>query len=264
MWVCISGKMTFTIQNFEIFLFILVRVSAFVSTAPFFSQSNTPRRLKAFLAVFISVIVVQVSEFETVTYSGVIGFAIIVLKEAIVGLLVGFMARVCLYILEFSGKLIDMEIGFSMVQTLDPSTNIESSITGTLYSTLVMLMLMLTDMHHFILSAAIDSFRLVPIGEALFKPSLYLIMTDFITDYFVIAFRIILPVFCCILIVNVVLGILAKVAQQMNMFVIGMQLKILMGLSILVLVAGFIPVVSDFLFQEMKQLMSSIIQAVAP
>lgn len=201
---------------------------------------------------------------EEVSYSGAIGFAIVVIKEAIVGLLIGFMARVCLYILEFSGKMIDIEIGFSMVQTLDPSTNIEASITGTLYSTLVMLTLMLTNMHHFILSAAVDSFRLVPVGTALFRPNLYLVMADFITDYFVIAFRVILPVFCCILIVNVVLGILAKVAPQMNMFVIGMQLKILMGLVILALVAGFLPNVSEFLFQEMKQLMSAIIQAVTP
>ena len=216
------------------------------------------------LSFFFSLVAVNMLDFTSLSYQGIVGYASLVLQEGITGAIIGLASGFCLYILNFSGNMFDMEIGFSMVQTLDPSTNIESSITGTLYSTLVMLMLMLTDMHHFILSAAIDSFRLVPIGEALFKPSLYLIMTDFITDYFVIAFRIILPVFCCILIVNVVLGILAKVAQQMNMFVIGMQLKILMGLSILVLVAGFIPVVSDFLFQEMKQLMSSIIQAVAP
>ena len=109
-----------------------------------------------------------------------------------------------------------------------------------------------------------DSFRLVPIGESVFRPTLYMILSEFLSDYFVIAFRIILPVFCCILIVNVVLGILAKVAQQMNMFVIGMQLKIMMGLFIMFLTVSFLPTISNFLFEEMKSLLSSIITSLAP
>lgn len=256
--------MNFTVENIEYFLLILVRISAFAFSAPFFNQTNAPRKLKMFVSFFMSVIVFQVLDLRELAYVGVIGYAALVIKEAIVGVMIGLMANICTYILEFSGRLIDMEIGFAMVTTLNPATNMETSITGTLYSNVVMLMLIVTDMHHYIINACIASFTQVPLGEAVFESDLYLVMTHFISDYFVIAFRIILPVFCCILIVNVVLGILAKVASQMNMFVIGMQLKVMMGLAIMFMIAGLLPYVSSFIFDEMKTMMSTFIEAVRP
>lgn len=256
--------MNFTVENLEFFALILVRISGFAFTAPFFNQANAPRKLKFAVSLFMSVVIFQTISYEPLEYVGVIGFAILVAKEAIVGAMTGLMANICTYILEFSGRLIDMEIGFAMVSVLNPATNLETSITGTLYSNVVILMLIVTDMHHYIIQAAVDSFRQVPLGEAVFQPDIYQIMTHFITDYFVIAFRIILPVFCCILIVNVVLGILAKVASQLNMFVIGMQLKVMMGLAIMFLVAGLLSHVSGFIFDEMKKMISMFLEAVRP
>ena len=72
------------------------------------------------------------------------------------------------------------------------------------------------------------------------------------TDYIVIGFRIFLPVFGVMLLLNAVLGIMAKIAPQMNMFSVGMQLKILVGLSVLFLTIGMLPAISDFIFSEMK------------
>lgn len=72
-------------------------------------------------------------------------------------------------------------------------------------------------------------------------------MVDFIANYFIIAVRIVLPVFCCMLLINVVLGVLAKAAPQMNMFVVGMQIKVLAGLAILVIVIQSFPMVSDYI-----------------
>ncbi len=85
-------------------------------------------------------------------------------------------------------------------------------------------------------------------------------MSVYIADYFIIGFRIILPIFSCILVINIVLGILAKVAPQMNMFVIGMQLKVFVGLFLLFVVMGFLPSVSDFLFEEMQTLTKLFVQ----
>ena len=69
-----------------------------------------------------------------------------------------------------------------------------------------------------------------------------------------IGFRIALPVFATILLVNSILGILAKIAPQMNMFVIGLQLKVLAGLIILLAMAGMLPVISDFIFDQIKKM----------
>ena len=118
-------------------------------------------------------------------------------------------------------------------------------------------------MHYFVIDALYDSYKLIPIGGTQINPSLYQIFMKYITDYFVIGFRIILPVFACILVLNVVLGILAKVAPQMNMFVIGMQAKVFTGLFLLFILMSLFPGVVDFLFEEMQLLTKYFTQSMA-
>ena len=85
-----------------------------------------------------------------------------------------------------------------------------------------------------------------------------------IANYFIIAVRIVLPVFCCMLLINVVLGVLAKAAPQMNMFVVGMQIKVLAGLAVLVIVIQSFPMVSDYIFGEMKDVITQVIHLFTP
>ena len=89
-------------------------------------------------------------------------------------------------------------------------------------------------------------------------------MVTFIKDYFILGFRIVLPIFGATLMVNVVLGVLAKVAPQMNMFVIGMQLKVFVGLILLAIAAKYIPTVADLLYDEMKLMVNEVIKAMSP
>lgn len=255
--------MSFTVENLEFYLLIIMRMSAFVAVAPFFGTTNVPRKVKAGLSVFLGLMMASMVEYTPLEYVGTIGFAGLVIKEAVAGLLIGYMANLCSYILSFSGQLIDMEIGLSMVNVLDPVAKIQTTITGNFYSYMVMFMLMATNMHYYILSALFDSFKAVPVGKAVYHDSLYEIMLKFLVDYFIIGFRIILPIFAVTLLINIVLGIMAKVAPQMNMFVIGMQLKVMVGLFLLMLIVGTIPKVADFIFTEMKTMMNLIIRAMA-
>ena len=80
------------------------------------------------------------------------------------------------------------------------------------------------------------------------------------TDMFVIAFRIVLPVFACIMILNCILGIMAKVAPQMNMFAVGMQMKVMVGLTVLFITVTLLPGIADFIFTEMKRMIVSMIE----
>ena len=140
-------------------------------------------------------------------------------------------------------------------------TRSQVSITGNLYQYFVLLLLVVTDMHHFILRAMVDSYRVIPVNGQIFDwDSLLTSMVMFMTDMFVIAFRIMLPIFVCIMILNCILGIMAKVAPQMNMFAVGMQMKVLVGLLVLFLTISLLPGIADFIFREMKRMMVSIIE----
>lgn len=252
--------MTLTLENFELFFLILVRMSGFIYTAPLFSLRSVPVRVKAGFSIFISIILFYTIPLSATEYVGIIGFAILVIKEAIAGALMGLFSNIAYHILAFAGQIVDMEIGFSMINQLDPVTRIQTTITANLYGYLVLLLMVTTNLHHFFLKAVVDSYQLIGIGEVVFPPNMYRLMVRFIVDYFVIAMRIVLPVFAAILVVNTILGILAKVAPQMNMFVIGMQLKVLVGLLVIYLIIGLTPSVADYIFNEMMDLLRSIIE----
>lgn len=253
---------TFSLDTFEYFLMILVRVATFVYIAPFFGMTNTPNRVKVGFSAFVAIILFQVLQpKEALEYSGVIEFAIIVLKEGITGLLIGFAANICNSIIVFSGKVIDMEIGLAMANMYDPTTRTQSGLTGTMYNYFIMMLLIVTDMHHYILRALIDTYQIIPINGAVFDwQHLLGSMTMFMTDLMVIGFRIVLPVFACSMILSCILGIMAKVAPQMNMFAVGMQIKILLGLGIMFLTIVLLPSISNFIFTEMKRMIISVIE----
>ena len=256
--------MSFTVEYLEYIMLVFIRVASLVAVSPFFSSKEFTLKLKAYIALFLSIIVVNTLDYHSVQYNSVLGYCGLALTEAITGILIGMGSMLCLYILNFSGHMIDMEIGFSMVQEMDPTTNAASTVTSNLYSYVFMLFFLVSDMHYFIIDALYDSYQLIPIGGARFSGNLYTIIITYITDYFIIGFRIILPIFACILVINIVLGILAKIAPQMNMFVIGMQLKIMVGLFLVFITLQLFSGVSDFLFQEMQKMTQYFIQNMAP
>lgn len=243
---------TFSLDKLEYFLLILARVASFIFIAPFFSQSGVPQRIKLGLSVFLSIILFNVLPAQQFTYSGVLGYSTLVIKESIAGLLIGFSAFLCTMIVGFSGRIIDMEIGLAMAQQFDPTTKTQTSITGSLYSYLIMLIMLISDMHIFLINAIAESFSLIPVGGIRIGDTLFDSVIGFISDYFIIGFRIALPVFSAMLIMNCVLGIMAKVAPQMNMFSVGIQIKLLTGLLIMFATIRLIPVVANFISEIMK------------
>ncbi|RDU22418.1 flagellar biosynthetic protein FliR [Anaerosacchariphilus polymeriproducens] len=245
----------FSIETFEYFLVIFVRMATFVFIAPFFGMSNTPARVKVGFSLVVSIVLFQVLPVKELNYNTAIEYGVIVLKEGITGLLIGYAASICNSIVIFAGKIIDMDMGLSMATLFDPVTKEQTSITGNLYSYFVLMMLIVSNMHHYILRALVDSYQLIPVdGLNINVDKMYSNFSTFMIDFIVIGFRIALPVFACILIMNVILGILAKVAPQLNMFAVGIQMKIMVGLMVLFLTIGLLPSISNFIFEEIKKM----------
>ncbi|MCI9463264.1 MAG: flagellar biosynthetic protein FliR [Lachnospiraceae bacterium] len=252
---------TFTYADLEFFLLILVRVSCFVHIAPFFGMSNTPRRVKVGLSVFIAFLLYASLDHTEVIYSSVLGYAVIVIKEAVTGLLIGWGAQLCMTVASFAGSVADMEIGLSMVSLVDPLTRQNATFSGVFYQYMFSLFLIITGMYQYLLQALIDTFTLIPVSGAVFHAdALFSSMLRFMSDYIIIGFRICLPIFCVILLLNCVLGILAKVSPQMNMFAVGLQLKVLVGLSVMFITMRMLPGAADFIFTEMKAVIASFVE----
>ncbi len=253
----------FTFEDLEYFLLVFARISAFVFAAPFFSMANTPRRFRAGFSVIVSVLLFSVlTEHSVPAYSTVLGYSILVLKETATGLIIGLGANICMPIVHFAGKVADMEIGLSMVQLFDPITRNNTGFTGSMYQYTVTLIMLITNMHYFFLRAIVETFSLIPIGGAKFSSEkIMTTIIQFMTDFITISFRLCLPVVAAMLLLNAVLGVLAKTAPQINMFSVGIQIKILVGLSILFLTIGTIPSASEFIFKEMRIMVTAMVES---
>ncbi len=254
---------SFSLYDLEYFLLILTRVSCFVFIAPFFSMNNTPRHVRLVFSFFTALLLYEtITPAENaVTYQTVTGYAVIVVKEALVGLLLGYAPTICSTIISFAGAIVDMETGLAMATLWDPTTKAQTSITGVLYQYVLMLMMISTGMYRYLLGALADSFVLIPVNGAIFnKDSLLQSMMRFMGEYVIIGFRIALPVFCVMLLLNAILGIMAKVSPQLNMFAVGIQFKILVGLAVLLLCASMLPDAANFIFREMKDMMTAFVE----
>ena len=252
---------SFSIYDLEYFLLILARVSCFVFICPFFSMQNTPRRVRTALSIFISMMLYQaVTPAEAVVTGSVIEYAIVVIKESIAGLLIGFSVNICTTVFNFAGGIADMETGLRMVTLMDPATREQLSITGGIYNYTFSMILIASGMYRYLLGALADTYELIPVNHVNFNmQGLYETILVFLADYIMIGFRIILPIFATMMLLNAILGVMAKVSPQMNMFAVGIQLKVLTGLTILFLTVGMMPAACDMVFNEMKKMMVSFV-----
>jgi flagellar biosynthetic protein FliR len=255
-------NLSFSLSELEFFLLVFMRIASFVYSAPFFSTKGIPDNVKIGLSVFVAYIMYSFGpEHVCPEYGTVLGYCAIVLKEVAVGLLIGLAAQLCTSIVLFAGRIIDMETGLSMASVLDPTTNEQSSITGVLLQYGVMLILYTTGLHRYLLSALMETFTLIPIGQMKFNTAKILTsIITFMSEYVIIGFRICLPVFASITIMNIVLALLAKLAPQMNMFSVGIQLKLLAGLSVLVITVRMLPDISNFISTQIQQMVVAMVE----
>ena len=254
---------TINVSDLEYFLLVLTRISMFISVAPLYGQRGIPNRVKIGFSFFVAVLIYGTIPDKTpIDYNTVWGYAVIVLREGMTGLLIGFAANMATTIVAFAGRIIDMETGMSMANLVDPTTHQQESISGVLYQYVITLMLIITGLHRYLITALAQTFILIPINKAVFDSTKLLnSIITFLNDYIMLGFRICLPVFAVMLLLNAILGIMTKLAPQMNMFSVGMQLKVLVGLSTLFITAGMLPIVGDMISGEIKKMMVVFVNA---
>ncbi|MGN0437934.1 MAG: flagellar biosynthetic protein FliR [Lachnospiraceae bacterium] len=255
-------EQSFSIYHFEYFLIILARIMGAMAFAPIFGNMNVTRRVRLFLGVAVAFVIFMVYPYEPLGYTTFYGFTSILLQNLVVGLSIGFVSNITLSIISMAGQFIDRELGFSMVSNFDQNFNTETTVTAEFYNILVVIIMLSMNLHYFILSALSDSFQLIPIGHVkLDSGTIYDTMLQYIINYFVIALRISLPILISIMLLNVILGVLAKTAPQMSMFVIGIQLKIFLGFAVILVTLPFLGNVTRYIYEQMETIVMEILKA---
>lgn len=241
------------VQNHAaVFFLMFTRISGIFIASPFFGSLNIPKYIRVGTALFMAVAFFPVVDNLTQIRvpSTIFGYAGVVLVELFVGWLIGFVAFMVLAAINMAGKIMDLQIGFSMAQVMDPTSGQQSPLIGSFLYNLGIIVFLVTNGHHFLLSALVESFRAIPIMGMEANPLITDLMVNFTNGIFSTGVKIAMPVTFAILITNVSLGILARTMPQLNIFVVGIPLHITIGMFILGLMLPFYIMFLDVLFNE--------------
>ena len=213
----------------------LTRVLALVASAPVLSHRAIPLRAKIGIALAITLAIAPVV--SSPPLDGLLearGFVPLA-RNILVGLSLGFALRLVFVAVELAGQLIGLQIGLSFAAYFNPDSGESENAVSNFMAMLALLMFLAIDGHLMLLYALADSFRLFPAAAAGSVPIDPLTLVHAASDVFAIALTISLPILAVMLLVNVVLGVMARVAPQLNLFAVGFPLTILAGLAALVL-----------------------------
>ncbi|MBB6679400.1 flagellar type III secretion system protein FliR [Cohnella lubricantis] len=236
------------------FMLVLSRMTAFLVVAPVFSSRTFPRTLKIGFAFFLSLIVFLNVGFDTaVPTDGT--YIIALFKEILAGLLIGFAASLFFSIVQVSGSLMDMQMGLGVANIVDPMTGVSAPMLGNLKYMLQILVFLSINGHHYLLSAIMDSYKWLPLDNTLFADIASGSVTQFLSrtfaDTFLMALQISAPMVVAMFLIDLGLALLSRAAPQYQVFVIGIPIKILLGLAILLLLLPAFSALFQMIFDQM-------------
>lgn len=248
------------INSIPVFLLILVRVAAFFVTLPLFSYRTVPLPFKIGFSFFLAFIM-----FYTMDVSAVIideMFLFLLVKEALVGLLIGLIAFIILSAVQVAGGFIDFQMGFAIANVMDPQTGAQSPLTGQYLYIFALLFLLSVNGHHLLIDGIVNSYHFIPIDT--FIPLQDRSIADFVIEtfnyMFLIAFQMAIPIVGCLFLVDVALGIIARTVPQLNVFVVGLPLKILVSFIVILFFLSLYIALARNLFGIMFDTMRGLMQ----
>lgn len=230
-------------------LTISVRLSGLMLFAPFFGSTAIPPRIKAGLVLALTLLLFPAVSKDIGTYS-LIQWPLLVLTEFVIGAGMGIVTNLVFEAANLAGEVLGVQMGYSLVNILDPQTQVNSTVIPLFYQAMVMLIFLRMDVHYWLLKAVGNSFLYLPPGSAHLSG---LFTKSVITSagmVFGLGIQIAAPVLSATLVTDILLGILGKASPQMPLMLLGPAIKSLLGLVIMVATLKYWPDLYRHLFQE--------------
>ncbi len=218
-----------TPQQIESLIFIFLRVSACIVSLPVIGNNNIPVKVKGGLSLLIAFLIFPVIRYEPVPLD-IVPLSLKMAGEVIIGIMIGLMGRLLFSGIQLAGQLIGFQMGFAIVNVVDPVSSTQVSIISEFQYLLAMLIFFAVNGHHIFLYAIAESYKIIPPLDFHFSASLMEYLIDYSRDLFVVAIKTGAPIIGLLLLTSVSLGLIARTVPQMNIFIVGFPLKIALGL----------------------------------
>ena len=230
-------------------IFVFIRILTFLGCINVIFPSGTPKVFKVMFSIFISFIISPFIQADIAVHS-LSQLIIYALMETLTGLVFGFITNMCFNSLKIAGSLIDQQLGLSMVNIYDPNTNTQNTLIETILYWLGVMIFFSMNGHHQLIAGIQNSFNLVKVGQLILSGNFDYVINVFV-QCFIIGIKIAVPMILSLLIAELLIGFISKSVPQLNVMVVSMPLKLLMGII-------FIMIALPFLINKMHHLFNQI------
>lgn len=242
-------------ERFTLFLYILARMSGFVLFNPILGRQSIPGLFKGGMTLVLTVFVYGMTD-QTVTVPvGIAGLAIVLLLEMLIGFLLGMVMNFFFYIPQLAGLVVDTQMGMTMNQIYDAGAQANLSATSVLLNALMTLLFFAGNGHHTLMRILLTSGSMVNYGAVVVGEEVWSLLLELFVECTLLGVKLCLPILAAELLGQLGMGILMKVIPQINVFAINIELKVIIGLCLLLL---FITPFSEFLLQVESDMLSSL------
>lgn len=246
------NELTLT-QVITALLTITVRLSGLMLFAPFFGSQAIPPRVKAGLVVAATVLFYPALS-PALTHIDLSAWPSLVFTELLIGAAMGIATNLVFDAMQMAGQVLSTQMGYSLINILDPQTQVESTVMALFHQTIALLIFLKLDVHLWLLRAVGRSFTILPPGTAHINAAFTMTAVRAAGAVFTLGVQIAAPVLSATFLTDVVLGLLGKASPQAPLMMLGPPIKTLLGLSILFVALKYWPAMLDRLFLSSMEL----------
>jgi len=223
--------MALSLQQLVVFVFILARIAGVFLQAPIFNSKSIPFTLKTGLAVWITIVLWFVTPIHSSLPETGFAFMLALVFEVILGFLIGFICNLIFLGIQAAGEIMDMQMGLSVATALDPVFGAVISVIGRLAFMVALIMFLAADGHHLILAGFHQTFTVIPVGKManIGSPLLAEQLMNLGNMFWLTAIKVAIPIVLLVFLSDFTFGIVSRVAPQVNVFMLGFQVKPLLG-----------------------------------
>lgn len=249
-------------ERIELFTLFFSRTASFVILLPIAGNRLVPAIVKTGFAAFISIILVSLYQNQSFPLPhDTFGFFFRVSVEVFIGLALGFITLFLFTGIQIAGEVMGMQMGLAMAKMVDPSFQAQLSIVAQFQVFIAMLFYLAMNGHHFLIEAFVYSYQALPLFADIHATGLVEQVINMVSFAYVVAVKVGAPVIVSLLLANIALGILARTVPQMNIFMVGLPLRLLLGIGALALTIRMFHQVFSLLWVQFQQDFLQIIHA---
>ncbi len=233
------GLEGFLISRFMVFTLVLARTAGLVMTAPIFSTQSLPRRVRALIAVAMSLLVTPAflgTSMPAIENTG--DYGRMLASEALVGLLLGLGMNILFSGIQVAGQIVSQLSGLSLAEVFSPGFEEDVSVFSQLFYFVTLAVFVAVGGHRIMTEALLDTFTAAPPGHASLGSNFIDVIVNILTQSFALGIRAAAPLMIALLLSNLVLGLISRTLPQINVIAVGFSVNSLLALALLFLSVG--------------------------